>query len=237
MTFKDHMILTKRPRYIGDLIAAVAASTEELIRFEVERVYKPVLDPFGAMKHGAPLIHEKIMKGNEWIEVKNNIAAILNYVESDVDKAFKDADVVVERFFRTGKRYHMQLEPKAVLCVPGVDGKITIYTTTQTIHNTRILIHQIFDIPLSKINVVKTPIGGSFGSSIQTNVLVPIAVALALKSGRLVRIAYTRKEDMLDHSIFSFNFRIKVAAKKDGTLLGAEFENSLDVGAHQIQPS
>jgi len=243
VTFKDHYVLTRKPRYVGDPIAAVAAPTEELaqraaesIRFEVERIYEPVLDPFKAMSSESPPIHEKIMKGDEWIEVKNNVAATLNYVEGDVDKAFKEADIVIERFFKTGKRYHMQLEPKAVLCVPEADGKITIYTTTQTIHNTRILIHQIFGIPLSKINVVKVPIGGSFGSSIQTNILVPIAVALCLKAGKPVKLAYTREEDMLDHSNFTFHFRIKVGAKKDGTLVGAEFENILDVGAHQIQP-
>lgn len=51
-----------------------------------------------------------------------------------------------------------------------------------------------------------------------------------------MKLAYTREEDMLDHSNFTFHFRIKVGAKKDGTLVGAEFENILDVGAHQIQP-
>ncbi|MEM2074610.1 MAG: molybdopterin cofactor-binding domain-containing protein [Zestosphaera sp.] len=243
VTFKDHVVLTKRPRYVGDPIAAVAAPTEELaqraaesIQINVERVYRPVLDPFEAMSPAAPLIHEKIMKGDEFVNVKNNIAAALDYSEGDVDEAFRKADVVVERFFKSGRRYHMQLEPKAVLCVPEDDGRITIYATTQTIHNTRILIHQIFDIPLSRVNVVKIPLGGSFGSSIQTNVLIPIAVALSLKSGRPVKIAYSREEDMLDHSNFTFFFRIKVGVKNDGTLAGAEFENILDVGAHQIQP-
>lgn len=243
VTFKDHSVLTKKPRYVGDPIAAVAAPTEELaqkaaelIKFDLERVYEPLLDPFDAMRPNRPLIHERIMKGDEWINIENNIAATLNYVEGDVDKAFAESDVIVERFFETSKRYHMQFEPKAVLCVPEVDGRITIYTTTQTIHNTRILIHQIFGMPLSKVNVVKVPIGGSFGSSIQTNILVPIAVALCIKSGRPVKIAYTREEDMLDHSNFTFFFRIKIGARKDGTLMGAEFENVLDVGAHQIQP-
>lgn len=243
VTFKDHMVLTKRPRYVGDPIAAVAAPTEELaqraaelIKFDLEKVYSPLLDPFEATDPNVPLVHERIMKGSEWVEVRNNVATALNYFEGDVDKAFEEADIVIERFFRTGRRYHMQLEPKAVLCVPEVDGKVTIYATTQTIHNTRILIHQIFDIPLSKINVVKIPIGGSFGSSIQTNVLVPIAVALCLKAKKPVKLTYTREEDMLDHSNFTFHFRMKIGAKKDGTLVGAEFENILDIGAHQIQP-
>ncbi|MEZ0394152.1 MAG: molybdopterin cofactor-binding domain-containing protein [Desulfurococcaceae archaeon] len=243
VTYKDTYVLTMHPRYLGEPVAAVAAPSEELaqraaeaVRIEYSRIYEPILDPFEAMKEGAPKIHEKIMRGSQWIEVRNNVAARLDYEEGDVDRALEEADLVLERRFRTGKRYHMQLEPKAVLVVPEPDGKLTIYTTTQTIHNTRILIHQIFGIPLSKINVVKVPIGGSFGSSIQTNYLVPIAVALALKARRPVKIAYTREEDILDHSNFVFHFRIKIGAKSDGTFVGAEFENVLDVGAHQVQP-
>jgi xanthine dehydrogenase molybdenum-binding subunit len=243
VTYKDTYVLTYRPRYLGEPVAAVAAPSEELaqkaaeaVKIEFERIYKPILDPFEAMKPGAPKIHEKIMKGSKWIEVENNIAARLDYEEGDVDKGFGEADVVVERTFKTGKRYHMQLEPKAVLCVPEPGGKLTIYTTTQSIHNTRILISQLFNIPESKINVVKVPIGGSFGSSIQTNYLVPIAVALCLKAKKPVKIAYTREEDMLDHSNFVFYFKIKVGAKKTGEFTAAEFINVLDVGAHQVQP-
>ena len=220
VTYKDTYVLTKKPRYVGDAIAAVAAPSEELaqraiesIRIEYERIYEPILDPFKAMEPGAPLIHERIMKGSEWVNVERNIAATLNYVEGDVDKAFRESDIVIERRFKTGKRYHMQLEPKSVLCIPEPGGKLTIYATTQTIHNTRILVSQIFDIPLSKVNVVKVPIGGSFGSSIQVNYLVPIAVALCLKSGKPVKISYTREEDILDHSNFVFHFRMKIGAR------------------------
>ncbi|MEM4869362.1 MAG: molybdopterin cofactor-binding domain-containing protein [Desulfurococcaceae archaeon] len=243
VTYKDTYVLTYKPRYLGEPVAAVAASSEELaqkaaeaIRIEFERIYKPILDPFEAMSPGAPLIHEKIMRGDKWIEVENNIAARLDYEEGDVDRGLEEADVVLERTFKTGKRYHMQLEPKAVLVVPEPGGKLTIYTTTQSIHNTRILISQLFDIPESRINVVRVPIGGSFGSSIQTNYLVPIAVALSLKAKKPVKIAYTREEDMLDHSNFVFYFKIKVGAKKDGSFTAAEFINILDVGAHQVQP-
>ncbi len=243
VTFKDHQVLTKKPRFVGEPIAAVAASNEELaqralelLEVEFENIRKPILDPFEAMSSDAPLIHEKIMKGDKWIEVKNNIGAELTYSEGNVDEAFKKADVVIERFFKTGRRYHMQLEPKAVLCVPHPDGSITIYTTTQSIHNTRVLISQIFDLPESKVNVVKVPIGGSFGSSIQTNIIVPIAVALSLKAKKPVKIALTREEDMYDHVGFSMHFRIKAGATKEGVLVGGEFENIIDIGAHQIQP-
>ncbi|MEM4717192.1 MAG: molybdopterin cofactor-binding domain-containing protein [Desulfurococcaceae archaeon] len=243
VTFKDTYVLTRRPRYLGEPIAAVAAPSEELaqraaesVKIVYERVYKPILDPIEAMDSNSPLIHERIMKGDKWINVENNIAARLDYEEGNVEKGFDEADLIIERSFKTGKRYHMQLEPKSVLCVPEPGGKFTIYTTTQSIHNTRILISQIFNIPESRINVVKVPLGGSFGSSIQTNYLIPIAVALCLRAGKPVKITYTREEDILDHSNFVFHFKFKIGVRKEGVFTAAEFVNILDVGAHQVQP-
>ncbi len=242
VTYKDYRVLTKHPRYLGDAIAAVAAPTEEAaqraleaIKVEFERVYEPILDPFEAMSPSAPLIHKRILKGDEWIDVKNNVGCTLEYSEGDVDKALKEADVVLERRFRTNRRYHMQLEPKTSVCIPHSDGSITIYSTTQTIHNTRILISQIFDIPMSKINVVKVPIGGSFGSSIQINPVVPISVALCLKARKPVKISMTREEDIYDHAAYQMHFKIRAGAKSDGTLIAGELENIMDIGAHQIQ--
>jgi len=241
VNYKDWEVLTDHPRYVGEYVAAVAAETEELAQKALEaikvewEVLPHVLDPFEARKEGAPKIHDRILFGSKEIEVKNNIACTLNYDEGDIEKAFKEADVVIEREFRTNRRYHMQLEPKVAVARPEPDGGVTVWTTTQTIHNTRILISQVFDIPESKVNVIKLPIGGSFGSSIQTNIVTLVAVALALKAGRPVKIALTREEDMMDHCAYQMYFRLKVAAKKDGTIVAGELENVMDIGGHQIQ--
>lgn len=241
VNYKDWEVLTDHPKYVGEYVAAVAAETEELAQKALEaikvewEVLPHVLDPFEARKEGAPKIHDKILFGSREVEVKNNIACTLNYDEGDIEKAFKEADVVIEREFRTNRRYHMQLEPKVAVARPEPDGGVTVWTTTQTIHNTRILISQVFDIPESKINVVKLPIGGSFGSSIQTNLVTLVAVALALKAGRPVKIALTREEDMMEHCAYQMYFRLKVAAKKDGTIIAGELENVMDIGGHQIQ--
>jgi len=74
------------------------------------------------------------------------------------------------------------MEPKSVVCRPEPDGGITVWATLQSIHNARIVLGQIFGIPLSKVNVKKMAVGGTFGSSIQMNSVVPIGVALALKA-------------------------------------------------------
>ncbi len=240
-TYKDWLVLTDKPLFVGEPVAAVAAETEELAQRALEAIkvefepLEPSFDALESMKPGKPLLHEKILLRDEEVEVKNNIACSLEIAEGDVEKAFREADVVIEREFRTNRRYHAQLETKCAVVKPEPDGGVTIWCTTQTIHNTRILIHEIFGIPMSKINVKKVALGGGFGSSIQANIVVPIAVALALKARRPVKLVYTREEDMHEHVSYQMIFRLKLGATKDGKLIAGQLENIMDIGAHQIQ--
>lgn len=240
-TYKDWKVLTDRPKFVGEPIAAVAAETEELAQKALESIaveyelLEPIFDPMDSMKEGKPKIHDKIMLNDKIIDVKNNVACRLELQEGDLEEAFKKSDIVIEREFRTSRGYHNQLEPKVAVVNPEPDGGLTIWCTTQTIHNTRLLISEIFNIPVSKINVKKLAIGGGFGSSIQTNIVVPIAVALALKARRPVRLAYTKEEDMHEHGSYQMIFRFKIGVTKDGKLTGGFMQNIMDIGAHQIQ--
>jgi len=143
--------------------------------------------------------------------------------------------VFVEGTFTLPKVYHAQLETKSCVCRPEPDGGLTVWPTTQSIHNVRILLGEIFDIPLSKIDVRRVPIGGTFGSSIQMNPPIPICAALAMKAGRPVKLTLTREEDAHDHTRYGCTIDLKLAAKRDGTLLGADMELVADIGAHNIQ--
>jgi len=238
---KDFQVLYDKARRMGDAIAAVAAETEELaeaalraIKIEYE-VLPVVTDAFEAMKPGAPKIHDRILWGEQEIEIKNNIACARTVDEGDADRAFKEADVVVRETFDLPKVYHAQMETKSCVVRPEPNGGLTVWPTTQSIHNVRIILGQIFDIPLSKIDVRRVPIGGTFGSSIQMNTPIPICAALALKSGRPVKLTLTREEDAHDHSRYGCRIDLAFAAKKDGTLLGAKMEVTGDIGAHNVQ--
>jgi len=239
---RDTTVLADKVRRLWEPVAAVAAETEALaekaaraVRVEYEPL--PVLtDPIEAMRPGAVPIHETVLWGDKEIPIENNIACMRQIEEGDVDRAFAEADVVVEGTFRTHKIYHMQLEPKTAVCRPEPDGGLTVWATTQSIHNVRILLGQIFGIPLSKINVIRIPVGGTFGSSIQMNTPIPICAALALKAGRPVKLSLTREEDFYEHVDYPVQVHLKLAARADGTLLGAEMELVTDIGAHNIQP-
>ncbi len=238
---KDHYILADKVRRMGEAVVAVAAETEALAEKAARSVkveYEPLpvlIDPREAMRPGAVPLYDTVVYGDKEIKIENNIACKRDVIEGDVDKAFAESDVFVEGTFKTHKIYHAQMEPKAVMCNPEPDGGLTVWATTQSIHNTRIVLGQIFDIPLSKINVKRMAVGGTFGSSIQMNSVVPIGVALALKARRPVKLTLTREEDMHDHGRFGTEAHIKIGAKKDGTLTGIEMEMLADLGAHILQ--
>ena len=238
---KDHTVLADKVRRMGEAVAAVAADSEELaeravraIKVEYE-VLPVVTDAHEAMKRGAPRIYDTVMFGDNEIAIENNVACEREVNEGDAEKAFAEADVTVEGTFKLPKVYHAQLETKSCVCRPEPDGGLTVWPTTQSIHNVRILLGQIFDIPLSKIDVRRVPIGGTFGSSIQMNAPIPICAALALKAGRPVKLTLTREEDAHDHTRYGCTIDLRLAAKNDGTLLGADMKLVADIGAHNIQ--
>jgi xanthine dehydrogenase molybdenum-binding subunit len=238
---KDRYILAEKVRRMGEAVAAVAAETETLAETAARAVvveYEPlpvVTDPIEAMQPGAEPLYDTVMLGDKEIKIENNIACERVVEEGDVDRAFAEADIILGGTFRTPKVYHSQMETKSVVCRPESDGGITVWPTAQSIHNVRIVLGQLFGIPLSKVSVVKVPVGGTFGSSIQMNTPVPICVALALKARRPVKLTLTREEDMHDHSNFPTQIEIKIAAKRDGTLVGAQADLVTDIGAHILQ--
>jgi xanthine dehydrogenase molybdenum-binding subunit len=238
---RDHYVLADKVRRMGEAVAAVAAETETLAEqavraIQVEYEVLPVVtDPFQAMEPGAEPLYDTVFWGPNEIKIERNIACTREVTEGDVDRAFAEADVVVEGHFKTPKIYHAQMEPKSCVVQPEPDGGLTVWPTTQSIHNVRILLGQIFDIPLSKINVKRVPVGGTFGSSIQMNPPIPICAALALKARRPVKLTLTREEDVHDHTRYASHIDLKVAARADGTLTGAEMKLVADIGAHNIQ--
>ena len=238
---KDHYVLADKVRRMGEAVAAVAAETEEIAEaavhaIKVEYEVLPALTTAeAAMAPDAPAIYETVMWGEQEETIESNIACTRDIEEGDVDKAFAEADVVVEGTFNLEKVYHAQMETKSCVARPEADGGLSVWPTTQSIHNVRILLGQIFDIPLSKVNVHRVPIGGTFGSSIQMNAPIPICCALALKAGRPVKLTLTREEDAHDHTRYGCEIDLKLAARKDGTLLGAKMDLVGDIGAHNIQ--
>lgn len=239
--YRDRYVLADKPRHVGEAIVGIAAPTEALAEKALRAVkveYEPlqtIITMDEAMRDGAAPIHDTIRLMDDDIPIENNVAVARTIDVGDIDKGFAESDIVIERKYKTNRIYHAQMETKTVLCRPEMDGGITVWASTQSIHNTRILLGEIYGIPLNKLNVKKTALGGSFGSSIQMNSVTPICVGLALKSGRPVKIVSTREEDMYDHVRYPSEITLKLGLKKDGTLIAGHMRADIDIGAHNIQ--
>ncbi len=239
--YKDRSVLTDTPRHVGEAVAAVAAESEsqalralESIEIEYERL-PAVFDPLDAMKPGTVRLWDAIQLGDKEIKIENNVAVARVIAEGNIEEGFSQAEVIVEREFKTGRVYHNQMETKSALCRPEKGGGITVWPTTQTLHNTRILLGEIFDIPLSQVNVKRVPSGGHFGSGAQMNSIIPICVALALKAGQPVKMVPTREEDMHDHCKYPSIIHLKLGARRDGSLTAGHMRIIADIGAHNTQ--
>lgn len=240
-TYRDRTVLPNVVRHVGEGVMAVAASTEALaekalaaVRVEYEKL-PSVLDPVQAMSEDSAALYDEVQLGDKILPIKNNIACQRLIEEGDVEAGFLKADLVVEETFSTGRVYHGQMETKGVVCRPEADGGITVWPTTQSIHNTRQLLGRIFEIPLSKVNVHRVTIGGAFGSSIQMNTPIAICVALARKAGKPVKLILTREEDMYNHCKYPSRIKLKYGVTKDGMITAGELVTLVDAGAHNIQ--
>ncbi|MEL7563628.1 MAG: xanthine dehydrogenase family protein molybdopterin-binding subunit [Dehalobacterium sp.] len=240
-TFRDRTVLPKKARHFGEPIAAVAAETEEeaykaLKTIKVEyKVLPAVFDAEEAMKPGAPELYDRVFKGDKEVKIENNIAVVRDIEEGNVEEGFAQADLIVEETYHTQRTYHDQLETKGAVCKPEPDGGITIWATAQSIHANRQLIGQIYNIPLSKVNVKRTALGGGFGASIQVNTVTPICAGLALKAKRPVKLISTREGDFYSHCKYPNIFTVKLGVTKDGIITAGHVKALVEIGAHHIQ--
>lgn len=240
-TYRDRTVLPAKARHFGEPIAAVAAETEEeayraLMTMKVEyKVLPAVFDAEEAMLPGAPQLYEHVFLGEKKVEITNNVAVVRDIEEGCVADGFCAADIIVERTYSTQRTYHDQLETKGAVCRPEADGGITVWATAQSIHANRQLLGRIFNIPLSKVDVKRTALGGGFGASIQVNTVTPICVALALKAKRPVKLISTREGDFYSHCKYPNVFKVKLGVTKDGKFTAGHVKALVDIGGHHIQ--
>ena len=213
----DEGILNERARHFGDAIAAVAAVNEhtaeealELIEVEYEEL-SFVIDPEEAMKPGAPQISDF---------AEGNIGKHMSYpfAEGDVEKAFREADCIVEAAFGTTKQEHCTAETAAAVASLDISGRLTVWSQCQLAHMARREIAHIFNMPVHKVKIITPFIGGSFG---QRGALCaePVCIALALKTGKPVKLVYSREENFTAlESRTGFKYNLRIGFKKDGTL-------------------
>jgi putative selenate reductase molybdopterin-binding subunit len=233
----DTYLLDSKMRFVGDRVAAVAAETREiaeealrLIKVDYE-VLPAILDMEQASKPGAPVIHDE-PDSTGIHDVKHNVAAYIKKELGNVDEAFRGADVVIEREFRTHRQHHAMMEPHVSIAWLDEDGRLTIRTSTQVPFHTRRQVAMILQLPVQKVRIIKPRIGGGFGGK-QEMLLEDITGALALAARRPVKIEYTREEEFyMARSRHPQILKVKIGAKRDGTIVANQMSVLATTGAY-----
>ncbi|MEE2760595.1 MAG: xanthine dehydrogenase family protein molybdopterin-binding subunit [Pseudomonadota bacterium] len=235
--FSWNMMAFDKVLYDGHPVAAVAATSEsaarealKLVKVDYE-VLPHVIDPVEAMLPDAPILHEdQFTVGDEDSGKPSNIFRIPRGEKGDVDKGFAVADVVIEREFTTKAVHQGYIEPHACVANATDDG-VDLYCTTQGHFVFRNACAKLLGMDISRIRVTASEIGGGFGG--KNNVYgEPVAIRLSQIARRPVKIVMSRGEVFRSTGPTSAaHVRVKLGAKKDGTITAAEGEMTYQAGA------
>lgn len=227
-------------RWMGDKVALVVAETErqalaarDLIVVEYEDL-PAVFDPREAMKAAAPQMHEGIAPTPEGYR---NVLHAYHIRKGDVDKAFAEADVIVEDDYHTPMQEHVYLQPEAGLGYIDDEGRVTVIVAGQWTWEDQHQIAHALGLEPEKVRVIYPAIGGAFGGREDESVQIILALA-AWKLQRPVKIIWSREESIKYHGKrHQMFFRAKTGARRDGTLVAASVEAIADAGAYAYTSS
>ncbi len=227
-------------RYVGEPVAAVAAVDLETARkaaalIEVRYEELPaVLSPEDALRPGAPLVHEEFGTYFKVFEAPAGGSTVLADVviaEGDVEQAWARCDVVVEGEFQTQAQYHAYMEPSSALAEIDAGGKITVWSSNQSVFRVQANVAEALVLPMSRIRCVTPRVGGGFGGKMESTIQ-PLTAALAKAAGRPGKMTLSREQDMeIGRSRHPVTIRMKTGALNDGTILARSAEIVLDAGA------
>lgn len=223
----DRVILDNKVRFVGDRVAVVAAENLRIAEqavslIDVEYDLLPaVFDAQEAMRPGAPVIHDE-EDATGIYDAARNIAAQREIHLGNIEQGFQEADLIIERTYRTHRVKHCALETHASLAYLDEHGRLVVISSTQVPFHTRRQLACILFIPINRIRVIKPRMGGGFGNK-QGMCLEPLAAVLALRTRRPVKLVFRRDEEFVGgYSRHPQIIRLKTGAKQDGRLVAQE---------------
>ncbi|MEA5595637.1 molybdopterin-dependent oxidoreductase [Rivularia sp. UHCC 0363] len=232
----DHYLLDNMVRFVGDRVAAVVAESVaiaqiacELIEVDYE-ILPHVTNPVEAMT-GSVVIHTEA----ESVQIPDrdhNIAGEIFLESGDVEKAFMEADLIVENTYILPAVQHVHLEPHVTVTHLESDGTLVVRSSTQVPFHAQRLLSQLFDLPQEKIRVYKPQLGGGFGN--KQEILTEDLCALAtLRTGKPVQWEMTRNEEFTaTNSRHAMTIKLKTGVKADGKIIAQDLEIIANTGAY-----
>ncbi len=228
-SFQDQPVLADdQVFHAGDGVAAVAAVTEQIANEALDKIkveYEPlpaVFDPLEAMKDNAHKVHAP----------KSNIYATKVIRKGDVEKGFAEAAHIFEGQFRTQMVEHVPLEPHAAIAEWDANGRVSIYSSLGRITLGRADIARTLKMPINRIRIIATIVGGNFGGKNEIT-QEPVLALLSKKTGRPVKGVFTRGEEFTSsttrHPII---MDYKTGVTKEGKIIARKFRLVLEGGAY-----
>ncbi|MBL8289826.1 MAG: xanthine dehydrogenase family protein molybdopterin-binding subunit [Rubrivivax sp.] len=229
---KDQYILDTKVRYWGEGVAVVAATTEEIAEqalalIEVEYQALPaVFDTDAALAAGAPLIHDVGPGGNL-------VQPPVRVQRGDIERGFAEADLVLEAVYETGRPTPAYMEPNVCVAQWDANGKLTMWSSTQTAFMVRGALAEVLGLPLNHVRVLVDHMGGGFGAKQDLFQHEFLCALLARHTRKPVKMEFTRKETFLGgRSRHPCRIRLKQGFKRDGTITARQARLVYDSGAY-----
>jgi 4-hydroxybenzoyl-CoA reductase alpha subunit len=227
----EHALCIDKVRFIGDPVAAVAAIDED-VAFDamnlIEVEYEP-LNTISSIEEAVlidePRIHDYGDSGNVHKKISLEFG--------NIEEGFAEADVVREDTFFYEGNTHLPMEQHAAVAHFDSDGKITLWSSTQTPHYVHRALAKVLGLPASHIRVIATPNGGGFGGKSDPFNHEVVVCKLSMMTGRPVKVTLTREEVFYCHrGRHPVLMKIKTGVKNDGAITAMHFQSYLDGGAY-----
>ncbi len=227
----EHALCLDRVRFVGDPVAAVAAIDEDAafdamnaIQVEYEPL-EPVFSIEEAIAKPAPRLHDYGDEGN----IHKRIALEFG----DVERGFRESDAIVEDLFYYEGSTHLPMEQHAAVAQVEPDGRLTVWSSTQTPHYVHRALSKVLRMPPARVRVIACPNGGGFGGKSDPFNHEIVVARLSLLTGRPVKITLTREEVFYCHrGRHPVLMQVRTGVTKDGGIRAMHFRSFLDGGGY-----
>lgn len=233
LIIKDERILTNKPKYVGDKVAAVVAQSEKtcdeaLKKIKVDYELLPcILTIKEAIAEGAPLVHSSLFK--------TNVCSSFSAKEGNVEQGLKKSDYIFEETYRTQGVQPIAMETTGCVCHYTQDNRIIVWGTTQNPHHDRRILADLTGLSENRIRVVKPVMGGTFGVRQQLH-HQPIGVFLSKLVRRPVKMIYDREEEMYASVIRHPSLiKVRVGVSREGKILAFHIKVYVNTGGYATQ--
>lgn len=236
----DRLILDRRVRFVGDVVAIVAGENEKAVDRALKlikvryQVLEPVLD-FRRAKDAKVLVHpEESWKALCEVGADNrrNLCASGVDEDGDLQTVMEDCEIVLEHTFHTKANQQAMMETFRTYASIDTYGRLHVVSSTQIVFHVRRILAHALDIPKSKIRVSKPRIGGGFGAK-QTCVTEVFPAFVTWKTKKPAKLIFTRQESQTAGSPrHEMEMRVKVGTMRDGTIRAVDFYTLSNTGAY-----